>query len=72
VAVQELQALQSSVASLDVGLPKKELDKNLGKIQTHYAGWLKALGREVPQELAQPTPAPTTAAPGTWSIKPKQ
>lgn len=72
VAVQELQALQSSVASLDVGLPKKELDKNLGKIQTHYAGWLKALGREVPQELTQPTPAPTTAVPGTWSIKPKQ
>ncbi len=72
VAVQELQALQSSVASLDVGLPKKELDKNLGKIQTHYAGWLKALGREVPQELTQPAPTPTTAAPGTWSIKPKQ
>ena len=68
VAVQELQALQSSVASLDVGLPKKELDKNLGKIQEHYAKWLKALGREVPPELAQPT-AP---AAGAWSIKPKQ
>lgn len=74
VAVQELQALQSSVASLDVGLPKKELDKNLGKIQAHYAGWLKALGREVPPELTAPTPTPTTApaASGTWSIKPKQ
>ena len=74
VAVQELQALQSSVASLDVGLPKKELDKNLGKIQSHYAGWLKALGREVPPELTALTPTPTTApaASGTWSIKPKQ
>ncbi len=69
VAVQELQALQSSVASLDVGLPKKELDKNLGKIQTHYAAWLKALGREVPAELTQ---TEQTAAPGSWSIKPKQ
>lgn len=69
VAVQELQALQSSVASLDVGLPKKELDKNLGKIQSHYAAWLKALGREVPPELTQ-TEQP--AATGTWSIKPKQ
>ena len=68
VAVQELQALQSSVASLDVGLPKKELDKNLGKIQEHYAGWLKALGREAPAALTQPT-APTA---GIWSIKPKQ
>ena len=68
VAVQELQALQSSVASLDVGLSKKELDKNLGKIQTHYAAWLKALGREVPPELTQPE----TPAAGTWSIKPKQ
>ena len=68
VAVQELQALQSSVASLDVGLPKKELDKNLGKIQSHYAAWLKALGREVPPELAQTT----QPAAGTWSIKPKQ
>ena len=69
VAVQELQALQSSVASLDVGLPKKELDKNLGKIQTHYAAWLKALGREVPAELTQ---TEQMAAPGSWSIKPKQ
>lgn len=69
VAVQELQALQSSVASLDVGLSKKELDKNLGKIQTHYAAWLKALGREVPSELTQ---AETPTAAGTWSIKPKQ
>lgn len=68
VAVQELQALQSSVASLDVGLPKKELDKNLGKIQSHYAAWLKALGREVPAELAQPE----QPSAGTWSIKPKQ
>jgi len=68
VAVQELQALQSSVASLDVGLPKAELDKNLGKIQDHYAKWLKALGREVPPELTQPAAQPT----GTWSIKPKQ
>lgn len=68
VAVQELQALQSSVASLDVGLPKAELDKNLGKIQDHYAKWLKALGREVPPELAQPTAQPA----GAWSIKPKQ
>lgn len=68
VAVQELQALQSSVASLDVGLPKKELDKNLGKIQSHYAAWLKALGREVPPELTQTT----QPAAGTWSIKPKQ
>jgi len=69
VAVQELQALQSSVASLDVGLPKKELDKNLGKIQTHYAAWLKSLGREVPTELTQ---TEQKAAPGSWSIKPKQ
>jgi hypothetical protein len=69
VAVQELQALQSSVASLDVGLPKKELDKNLSKIQSHYAAWLKALGREVPSELTQ---AEQPAATGTWSIKPKQ
>jgi hypothetical protein len=69
VAVQELQALQSSVASLDVGLPKKELDKNLGKIQSHYAAWLKALGREVPAELTQTT---QQATPGAWSIKPKQ
>jgi hypothetical protein len=68
VAVQELQALQSSVASLDVGLPKKELDKNLGKIQSHYAAWLKALGREVPPELTQTT----QPAAGAWSIKPKQ
>ena len=42
VAVQELQALQNSVASLEVGQDKKELEKNLGKIKEHYTKWLES------------------------------
>lgn len=41
VAVQELQALQATVASLDQYQSPKELRKSLDKIEQHYSKWLK-------------------------------
>lgn len=43
VAVQELEALQASVGSLEVGQSKDELLKNLNKIDKHYKAWLEAV-----------------------------
>jgi hypothetical protein len=42
VAVQELEALQKSVASLEIGQSQAELVKNLGKIKQHYEAWKNA------------------------------
>lgn len=47
VAVQELEALQSTVASLDTGLPADTLRSNLEQIQGHYKTWLNTVGYEL-------------------------
>lgn len=68
VAVQELQALQATVGSLELGQSKEELQKNLDKIELHYNNWLNTVGGTPPVAPA------STAAPqgGGWSIRPKQ
>ena len=43
VAVQELESLQASVASLDQELSPSELRAALAKVQEHYNNWLKAV-----------------------------
>lgn len=43
VAVQELEALQASVASLSPLQSDKELNKNLDKVAKHYDGWKKTV-----------------------------
>lgn len=43
VAVQELTALQSTVASLDQGQSPAELKKSLDKIEKHYNNWKSTL-----------------------------
>lgn len=68
VAVQELQALQATVGSLELGQSKEELKKNLDKIDLHYNNWLKTVGG-TPANTAQTTAASAT---GGWSIRPKQ
>jgi hypothetical protein len=42
VAVQELEALQRSVASLEIGQSGPRLTENLGKIKKHYEAWKNA------------------------------
>jgi hypothetical protein len=44
VAVQELTALQSTVASLDQGQSPAQLKQSLDKIERHYSNWLRAVG----------------------------
>jgi hypothetical protein len=43
VAVQELEALQASVGSLEIGQSKAELLKNMEKVEKHYKAWLNAV-----------------------------
>ena len=44
MAVQELENLQSTVANLDVGQDKEQLQNNLLKVREHYENWLEAVG----------------------------
>lgn len=61
IAVQELVALQSTVASLDQGQSPDQLAKNLQKIKHHYGKWKETVeraqaqadGREAPPTNAQ-------------------
>ena len=69
VAVQELQALQATVGSLELGQDRKELQKNLDKIELHYNKWLSTVGG-TPTKPPAPATTTTPAAAG-WSIKPK-
>jgi chemotaxis protein histidine kinase CheA len=78
VAVQELQALQATVGSLDIGQDSKELAKNLSKIEHHYSNWIRTtrgeptISFEEFQKAKQPAPQAPQAPAGGWSIKPKQ
>lgn len=59
IAVQELVALQSTVASLDQAQSQQQLAKSLEQIKTHYTNWKNTV-----QGGAQ-----TGGATGGWSIK---
>lgn len=82
VAVQELNALQATVGSLEIGQDRKELEKNLEKIEHHYNNWMRttqglpALSLDEFKKTKAPAAAPAPAAPapagGGWSIRPKQ
>lgn len=43
IAVQELVALQSTLASLDAGQSEDQLKRNLRKVQDHYRNWKTAV-----------------------------
>ena len=74
VAVKELDALQSSVSSLDLNQSPDRLRNNLEQIKTHYARWRQAAMGKLPEEKrTEPgagalTPTPAGQA-GGWSIK---
>jgi len=55
IAVQELVALQSTVANLDIGQSESQLRGNLAKIKGHYERWLSATQEGQAQG---PTPGP--------------
>lgn len=84
VAVQELNALQSTVGSLDIGQDRKEIAKNLEKVEHHYNNWIRttqglpALSIEEYRKTKAPAPTPAATPPAPapaasgWSIRPKQ
>lgn len=45
IAVQELVALQSTVANLDIGQSEQQLRSNLGRIKAHYQRWLDTVNK---------------------------
>lgn len=53
VAVQELEALQSSVASLSPLLDERELTRNLNKIEKHYSTWSDAVAADEKARVAR-------------------
>ena len=57
VAVQELNALQASVASLDVGQDRKQLEGNLRKVTEHYNNWKRVVD-EAYKQRPRVTPMP--------------
>ena len=68
VAVQELVALQSTVASLDQAQSPAELRRALGKIETHYNNWLETLEPQQPGGV--PAPAKTAKPAATFDLPP--
>ena len=76
VAVQELNALQSTVGSLEIGQDRKELEKNLSKIEHHYSNWIRTTKGEKPLSFEEfmKTKKPVQVSPaegGGWSIRPR-
>lgn len=68
VAIQELVALQSTVASLDNQQSPSQLKKNLNKVKGHYEKWRATVKKAMEQnaETIGETQAPSST--GGWSI----
>ena len=79
IAVQELTALQASVANLDTAQSPKQLKKNLEKAKGHYQKWLDTLeetknaqdGKIIPKNEVMPYNGKRSAISGGWSAKRK-
>lgn len=63
VAVQELIALQSTIASLDQDQSPTQLKEALDKIELHYSNWRDAVRKS--GKATQPGTAPEASKPGT-------
>lgn len=48
VAVQELENLQATLGSLDVGQEPRQLMENLGNVKLHYTNWKRAVEGQEP------------------------
>lgn len=66
IAVQELIALQSTVASLDASQSPSQLRANLGKVRGHYQRWLEATQEAARQSSAVPQ-AQAFSGPGSYA-----
>lgn len=55
IAVQELMALQATVASLDQGQSPTQLRKSLNDIRKHYSNWKDAVSGKTPEAAKPPS-----------------
>jgi hypothetical protein len=68
VAIQELVALQSTVASLDIQQSPSQLRKNLNKVKGHYEKWRSTVKKAMEQNTETIGETRTPPATGGWSI----
>lgn len=67
VAVQELVALQATIASLDQLQSPSQLKQALDKIERHYSNWQKTLsGGEQPRDRRATDKSPSGVDPKVW------
>ena len=57
VAIQELEALQATVASLKQGQSPEKLRSGLNKIKRHYENWLQVMQGNDPRKASEVPPA---------------
>lgn len=72
IAVQELVALQSTVANLDPNQSKPQIEAALKKVKGHYEKWQKSVADAIAEEQARASsqrPAAAPAASGGWGIQ---
>jgi hypothetical protein len=50
VAIQELVALQSTIANLNVGQTDEQITQNLNQVATHYNNWMATMGLVVTED----------------------
>lgn len=68
VAIQELVALQSTVASLDIQQSPSQLRKNLNKVKGHYEKWRSTVKKAMEENAQTIGETRTPPATGGWSI----
>jgi lipid II:glycine glycyltransferase (peptidoglycan interpeptide bridge formation enzyme) len=67
VSNKELDALEATVASLDLNQSPEKIIQSLNQIKDHYAKWREAASGKLPAE--RQTPAPTPSAPKTGAAQ---
>jgi len=77
IAVQELVALQSTIANLDPNQSEEQIRANLERVKTHYANWKSAVEQALADEqraqsspsgqASQAAPAPASAGASNYS-----
>jgi hypothetical protein len=69
VAIQELVALQASIASLDIQQSPAQLKQNLNKIQEHYKKWRNAVNKaKGSPTIGSSMQAPVGVDPAVWNV----
>lgn len=73
VAVQELEGLQATIASLDPNMSPPQLKENLMKVRGHYERWADATSRAIREQIDRgerpPVEGARKAGDGNWYVE---